>query len=209
MKDLGFPSTSKKVHATSNANIVNHIKYRRVRVKQGIRAIDGKQIAFVDGSTEEFDTLIAATGYLIDIDFMDKSVIDVKENGLELYMRIVPKTWRGLYFLAFFNSDTALNWICEGQIRWIREFETGRAALPSKAAMQAEIDQRRAMIKATFKDTPRHDIEVEHLPYFADLRRTMREAHKRAGTTPRDIGIAEINTLPHRRAGGPRVEAAE
>ncbi len=209
MAALGFPSTSKKVHATSNANIVNHIKYHRVTVKQGIRGIDGQRITFVDGRAEAFDTLIAATGYLIDIDFMDKSVIDVKENGLELYMRIVPKDWRGLYFLAFFNSDTALNWICEGQIRWIREFETGRAALPPKEEMQAEIDQRRAWVKTHFKDTPRHDIEVEHLPYFADLRRTMREAHKRAGTQPREIGVAEVNTLPLRRALGPRIEAAE
>lgn len=213
MQELGFPATSKRVHATSNANIVNHIKYRRVLVRQGIESIDGTRITFVDGHSAEFDTLIAATGYLIDLDFMDKRVVDITEdNGLDLYMRIVPPDWRGLYFLAFFNSDTALNWITEGQIRWLREFETGRAASPSKPDMKAEIETRKAWVRTHFKDTPRHAIEVEHLPYFADLKRTIREAHKRAGTPPSDVRIAEVNTLPHRKVTAThpsRAEAAE
>lgn len=200
MKDLGFPDTGKRVHATSNANIVNLIHYRRVQVMQGIERIEGKNITFVDGTTEEFDTLIAATGYLIDLDFLGKEVIEIKDNGLDLYMRMVPPQWRGLYFLAFFNSDTALNWICEGQIRWIREHETGRAALPTTAEMLQEIEDRKAWVRANFKDTPRHGIEVEHLPYFADLKKSITAAHRRAGTPPTDIGIgAKGRRLTHVR----------
>jgi len=198
MATLGFPSTSKRVHATSNANIVNHIKYNRVTVENGIERIDGKRVTFAGGRSEEFDTLIAATGYVIDLDFLDKRVVDERDNGLDLYMRIVPPDWRGLYFLAYFNSDTALNWICEGQVRWLREHEMGRAKLPTTADMRAEIAERKAWVRKHFKDTPRHSIEVEHLPYFADLKRTIKQAQKRAGREVRDVGIAAVNTLPHR-----------
>lgn len=200
MTALGFPRTSKRVHATSNANIVNHIKYKRVDVKQGIERVDGRTITFSDGSAEEFDTLIAATGYFIDLDFLEPGLVKGNDHELDLYMRIVPPGWSGLYFLAFFNSDTALNWICEGQTRWIREFELGRAKLPTPAEMLKEIDARKGWVRDHFKDTPRHGIEVEHLPYFADLKRTMREAHRRAGQPTTDIGIAEVNTMPHRVA---------
>ena len=196
MKELGFPDTSKRVHATSNANIVNHIKYHRVTVKQGIDRIDGRTITFSDGRSEEFDTLIAATGYLIDLDFLDPRILVPESNELDLYMRIVPPEWAGLYFLAFFNSDTALNWICEGQVRWIREFEMGRAKMAGKAEMLAEIAARKAWVHTHFKDTPRHGIEVEHLPYFADLKRTLREGQKRAGQPVRNVGIGAVNTLP-------------
>lgn len=196
MTELGFPTTSRKVHATSNANIVNHIHYRRVEVKQGITQIDGKMITFADGTKEEFDTLIGATGYLIDLDFIKPDVLPLKDNSLDLYMRIVPPDWRGLYFLAFFNSDTALNWICEGQTRWIREFELGRAVLPSREGMLAEIRERREKTLRDFKDTPRHTIEVEHLPYFADLRKTMKEAQYRANREPREIGIGATTKAP-------------
>jgi len=207
MKRLGFPETAKRVHATSNANIVNHIHYRRVTVKQGIERIEGKTLHFVDGTAEEFDTLIAATGYEIDLDFVSPEILEIKDNGLDLYMRIVPPDWRGLYFLAFFNSDTALNWICEGQTRWLREHEAGRAAFPDRAGMLDEIETRKAWVRTNFKDTPRHAIEVEHLPYFADLKRTMAQAQKRAGTPVRDIGIG---FKPRKGARQPaRAEAAE
>lgn len=202
MNDLGFPPASKRVHATSNANIVNHIKYRRVLVKQGIERIEGQRLHFTDGTSDEFDTLIAATGFKLDLDLLAPGIVDADPelNELDLYMRIVPPSRRGLYFAAFFNSDTALNWICEGQVRWLREIEMGRAALPSVADMKAEIAARKADVAAQFKDTPRHGIEVEHMPYFADLKRTLKEAQQRAGQPVRDPGIAALNTLPHRQA---------
>ena len=199
MAALGFPPAAKKVHATSNANIVNHIRYNRVVVKHGIERIDRQQLTFSDGTREEFDTLIAATGYLIDIDFMDRRVVAPSGNALDLYMRMVPPDWRGLYFLGFFNSDSALNWLAEGQSRWIREHELGRAKLPSLSDMRAEIDARAAWVQANYKDTPRHGIEVEHMPYFADLKRTLREAQRRVGVSPSNAGIGAVNALPPQR----------
>jgi dimethylaniline monooxygenase (N-oxide forming) len=189
MADLGFAPSTKKVHATSNANIVNHIRYHRVAVKQGITAVEGKTITFTDGSKEEFDTLIAATGFVLDLEFVKPEIVAIKDNSLDLYMRIVPPDWRGLYFLGFFNSDSALNWIVEGQIRWLREFELGRAQLPTKPEMLTEVATRRAAVHAAFKDSPRHGIEVEHMPYFADMRRSLKQAQAKAGRHPRDVGI--------------------
>jgi hypothetical protein len=78
---------------------------------------------------------------------------------------IIPK----LYFLGFFNSDTALNWISEGQVRWIREVELGRAVLPSSDEMLVEIEQRRRKVEQDFKGTVRHGIEGSRA--FALLRR--------------------------------------
>ena len=207
MSALGFPATAKKVHATSNANIVNHIRYKRVEVRQGIERIEGRRITFADGTSEEFDTLIAATGYLIDIDYMDQRVSAVKDNALDLYMRIVPPGWRGLYFLGFLNSDSALNWLAEGQSRWIREHELGRAKLPDEADMRAEIASRSAWVRANYKDTPRHGIEVEHMPYFADLQRTLKAAQRRAGVAPAGVGIGAVNALPPRLALTPQQPA--
>ena len=180
MTGLGFGTQQKKVHASSNANIINHIHYRRVLVKSGIDAIDGQTVTFADGSSDEFDTLIAATGYLIDLDFLSRDIVEVEDNSIELYMRIVPPNWRGLYFLAFFNSDTALNWICNEQAKWIAEFETGRAVLPSKSEMIEEIAQRQKWVQDNFENSPRHGIEVEHLPYFDELKESLKACRLRA-----------------------------
>lgn len=190
MSTLGFGPHSKKIHATSNANIVNHIQYRRVIVKQDVVEVSPGHLRFADGTEAEFDNLIAATGYEIELDFLKPEVIENNGSSLDLYMRIVPPAWKGLYFLAFFNSDTALNWICEHQAQWIRDHETGVAALPDAAGMGAEIAARKAWVADNFKDTPRHGIEVEHIPYFKDLRRSLGEAKKRAAIQPASDRVA-------------------
>jgi dimethylaniline monooxygenase (N-oxide forming) len=180
MTKLGFKPLDARAHVTSNATVVNHIAYRRIVVKQGIEKIDGKRIQFADGSAEEFDTLIAATGYRIDLPFISPDVAPVKDNSIELYQRIVPPGWPGLYFMGMFNTNTALNMIYEYQARWIREIELGNAALPSEREMRAAIEDRKRWVRATYKASPRHTIEEEVVPYRRDLRRSLRRMRKPA-----------------------------
>lgn len=180
MTKLGFKPLDKRAHVTSNATIVNHIAYRRVVVKQGIEKIEGRTIHFVDGTAEAFDTLIAATGYLIDLPFIPPEVVPIRDNSIDLYQRIVPPGWPGLYFMGMFNTNTALNMIFEYQARWIREIELGNAALPSESEMRAAIEARKRWVHETYKASPRHTIEEEIVPYRKDLRRSLRRMHKLA-----------------------------
>ena len=46
MSKLGFGPHQKKIHAASNANIVNHIQYRRVIIKQGIDRVEEGRLTF-------------------------------------------------------------------------------------------------------------------------------------------------------------------
>jgi cation diffusion facilitator CzcD-associated flavoprotein CzcO len=123
---LGFkPMKGERAHITSNGTLINDVAYNRIIVKQGIERIEGKTIQFVDGTAEEFDVLIAATGYLIDLPYISRDIVPLEDNKLELYKRIVVPGWPGLYFPGFFNLDTALNMVYEHQMRWVREIELG------------------------------------------------------------------------------------
>jgi thioredoxin reductase len=172
---LGFQHPSALTHVTSNATVVTDIAYRRIEVKQGIEAIDGNVIRFVDGSAEPFDVLIAATGYAIDLDFIPQNVVEVTDNRLELYMRIVPPEWPGLYFMGFFNTDTALNMVFEHQARWVRELLLDNARLPDAATMRAAIAERAAWYAGQYKQSIRHSVEEEHVRYLTDLGTTLRQ----------------------------------
>ena len=173
MRKLGFKDVGEATHVTSNATVVTDITYRRIDVKQGIERIDGKTIHFSDGTAAEFDVLIAATGYEIDLDFMPKEVLTVEDNKLDLYMRMVPPGLPGLYFMGFFNTDTALNMVFEHQARWLREVLLGNATLPPDAAMRQAAADRAAWYASRYKHTPRHTIEEEHVRYLGDLKRTL------------------------------------
>jgi cation diffusion facilitator CzcD-associated flavoprotein CzcO len=172
---LGFRRPDALTHVTSNATVVTDITYRRIEVKQGISGIDGRTIRFADGTSGEFDVLIAATGYLIDLDFIPPEVLRFADNRLELYMRIVPPGWPGLYFMGFFNTDTALNMVFEHQARWVRELLLENARLPDADTMRRAIAERAAWYAGQYKESIRHSIEEEHVRYLGDLKATMKE----------------------------------
>lgn len=183
MAKLGLKRPTALTHVTSNATVVADIAYRRIAVKQGIESIDGNRLRFVDGTEEEFDVLIAATGYRIDLDFIPKEVLAVEKNRLDLYMRMVPPDWPGLFFMGFFNTDTALNMVFEHQARWVRELLLDNARLPDAATMRHAIADRSAWYAGQYKASIRHSIEEEHVRYLSDLKatlRTMKRAHAHA-----------------------------
>ena len=185
MTDLGFKPLTKRTHPTSNATIVQHIAYNRVIVKTGIAAVDGRTIKFDDGTANEFDTLIAATGYTVDLPFVSPDVVPVNNNRVDLYKRIAPPDWPGLYFVGMFNTTTALNQVFEWQARWIVELESGRAILPSREEMVADIEAKQRWIASAYQNaSPRHAIEEEHLPYGQELKRALRRMRLLASRQP-------------------------
>jgi cation diffusion facilitator CzcD-associated flavoprotein CzcO len=177
---LGFRPMNVRTHATSNGTIITDVAYNRVEIKHEIDRIDGRTIYFNDGSHGEFDVLIGATGYLIDLPFISRDVVSLESNRLDLYKRIVPPGWPGLYFMGFFNTDTALNMVFEHQARWIVELELGRAMLPTTSEMQRDIERKADWVRRTYKQTDRHTIEEEHVPYLKELKRSLRMMRKRA-----------------------------
>jgi len=181
---LGFQRPTALTHVTSNATVVTDIAYRRIEVKQGIASVEGRTIRFVDGSAEEFDVLIAATGYAIDLDFIPERVLRVVDNRLDLYMRIVPPDWPGLYFMGFFNTDTALNMVFEHQARWVRELLLDNARLPEPETMRAAIAARTAWYASQYKQSIRHSVEEEHIRYLTDLKTTLKQMVRSRAAEP-------------------------
>ncbi len=176
---LGFrPPSAERLHVTSNGTIVNDIAYRRVELKQDIQRIEGKVIHFNDGASDVFDTIIAATGYKCDLSFLADGLVtgNPDENKLDLYKRIVPPEWPGLYMIGFFNTDTALNMVFEHQARWVRDIIAGKVQLPPPDVMRQNVEAKAEWVHTHFKQTPRHGIEEEHVPYLAEL--------KKAGAPP-------------------------
>jgi cation diffusion facilitator CzcD-associated flavoprotein CzcO len=192
MTELGFKPLTKRTHPTSNATIVQHIAYDRVVIKTGISGIEGRVIRFDDGTEAEFDTLIAATGYKIDLPFIPPEIVPVTGNRIELYKRMVPPNWPGLYFVGMFNTTTALNQVFEWQAQWIAEILLGNAAPPSPAEMMADIEAKQHWIAGSYQNaSPRHTIEEEHLPYRRELRQAMKRMRSLAARAPTHAYPAE------------------
>ena len=76
MTCLGFKPLRQRVHATISSTIVQDILFGRdCAVKQGIRSIEGSAITFVNGSQEDFDCIIAATGFVTEFPFLPRNLL--------------------------------------------------------------------------------------------------------------------------------------
>ena len=171
MTDLGFKPLTMRAHPTTSAVLVQHVAYKRVLVKQGIDRIEGRRIFFSDGSSDEFDTLIAANGYRIDLPFISPDIVPVKDNSVDLYKRICPPGHEGLYFMGMINTTTALNLTFEYQARWICAVENGKLKLPTPEKMRQAIEAKKQWIRKYYKESLRHTIEEEHIFYLDELKR--------------------------------------
>jgi dimethylaniline monooxygenase (N-oxide forming) len=185
MENYGFKPVTKATHGTTSATVITDITYSRIKVKQGIERIEGKKIHFVDGTSDEFDTLIACTGYLVDFPYLSPEILPVGNNNeVDLYKKMAVPGWPGLWFIGMTNTTTALNHIFDNQAKWMREFILDRAVLPSVAEMHADIEEKRQYIAAKYTNSSRHALEEEHGPYFAELKASVRAAKKRAARQP-------------------------
>ena len=69
-----------EAHPTACTLYLDHIVHGRIVAKPGIERLDGKTVHFVDGSREEIDLIVYATGFRPSFPFMDPSFI-LDEDG--------------------------------------------------------------------------------------------------------------------------------
>lgn len=171
---LGFAPPPKRTHPTSSEAIVAHIEFNRVAVKPGITSIDGKTLTFADGSQEDVDVLIGATGYKVHLPFLSPEIVPVEGNHVDLYKRIFVPGRPGLYFIGMLNPLTSLNAIFEKQAQVVAKCIDGSITLPDERTMRADIERRKALAAAIFTDSPRHELEEPDTGYVQELRELAR-----------------------------------
>ena len=179
---LGFRPLTHRVHATISSTIVQDILFRRVNVKNGIEAIDGTTIRFADGTSGTFDALIAATGFVTEFPFLPDGLSRPESNRLDLYNRIVPPGFPGLFFVGMINIDTPVNFACERQARWVAAMLAQDGVLPPEREMRAAILERSAWIARHYGPSQRHALQEESKLYYRDLDLSLKQALSRAST---------------------------
>lgn len=180
MEQYGIKLPDRKTHPISNQFFLSHVKYQRIQIKPGLAAIEGRRITFTDQTSEEFDCLVAATGYTVGFPFFKPGLLEFEDTRLPLFKRVVPVGHPGLYFIGYFNIDSGLNPVFERQAQWVADIEAGRCELPGDEDMRADIERRRQQLADNYLDRPRLNLEEEFMPYMAalDTERRRRPRHR-------------------------------
>lgn len=169
LRRLGIARPTGKTHPTLAESIIADIEYNRVAVKPGIEKIEGKKLTFADGTSEEFDVLVGATGYKVYLPFVDESIVPINGNHVDLFKRIFVPDWGGLYFVGMLNPLSTLNRIFEEQAELLVEVVAGKVPLPSSREMWADIDAKNQLSAKIYTDSPRHEMEEPDFLYVEEL----------------------------------------
>jgi dimethylaniline monooxygenase (N-oxide forming) len=170
MEQWGMVTPTTRTHPSTNATFMAHVMYRRIIVKPGVERAIGRKVEFADGSSEEFDTIIAATGYEIDLPFLSERYTPVVERRIETYKRVVHPSWPGLYFIGFFNVAGGSNIsMMDVQSAWMTALITGKLDTPSETEMRHDIRAEQEWSARRYPDRPRYGLELDPVRYRAKV----------------------------------------
>lgn len=114
----------------------------RIISKPWIHSIAGQRVTFEDGSSEEVDAILLATGFRLHLPFLSPAIRDLvgaEGPALRLYHHTFHPQLPGLAFLGIFHQGGP-NWPpLELQGRWISYVWSGACPAPDPAAMAKEV----------------------------------------------------------------------
>jgi hypothetical protein len=140
----------------------------------------GDRVLFEDGSIEEVDAIVYATGYKITFPFFDEDFLSAPDNRFPLYKRIFRVGIDDLAFVGFAQAIPTLFPFVELQSKLVARYVGGDYALPSEAEMEAAIRRDHEVQNAHFADRPRHTMQIDLYRYEHDLKKEIPAGQERA-----------------------------
>lgn len=107
-------------HPMINDDLPNRIISGGVKIKADVRKFTESAVEFVDGTKEDnIDAVFLATGYVLGFPCIDKSVIDIQENKVDLFKFMFPPDLekQTLCVIGCFQAGGALMPLSEMQSR--------------------------------------------------------------------------------------------
>ncbi len=177
-EDFGVPKPKRPLlseHPTLSQDLLNLSGRGLVKFKPNIKEFKGKTVVFEDGTEQDFDMIVYATGYKVTFPFLKDQSFNVSEtNDFRLYKKVVHPDFQGLFFLALIQPLGAIMPLAEVQSQWIAKILKGESKLPNKDEMLKSIQEDKQAMAKRYKESPRHTLQVDFHPYKESIEREMR-----------------------------------
>ena len=174
-----------QAHATVSDTILTRLAHGAVVAKPNLARFEGSTAVFDDGTREDVDVVVYATGYRISFPFFDEDLVSAPDNRINLYERVFHPTVPDLAFIGLIQPLGAIMPLAEEQGRLVADQISGRYALPPLADMQASIASAQEAIDRRYVGRKRHTIQVDFEVYLHELRQERKRGAARAAAPAR------------------------
>jgi dimethylaniline monooxygenase (N-oxide forming) len=140
--DFGAPAPDEDIlvagHSLSQ-DYLSQVKEGAIVCRPAISTVDARRVTFTDGSTEDLDAVVCATGYTLDIPYLAASVRSIVGPHLALHHRTLHPDLPGLGFVGQFATQGPFFPLLELQARWIAGVWSGAMPAPEVSAMRSSV----------------------------------------------------------------------
>ena len=183
MEDYGLPKPDHEPldgHPSVSGEFLTRVGCGDIKPKPGIQSLDGDSVVFTDGTREQVDAIVWATGYNVTFPFLKQKELMPQENTFPLYKRMVKPGFETLFFLGLAQPLPTLVNFAEQQSKLVAAALTGEYAFPDAAEMDRVTEADEQLHLGHFYDSPRHRMQVDFGVYVADLLKEIKRGEKRA-----------------------------
>ena len=158
-------------HGFVNDDFPNRILSGLIKIRPDIDRFDEDSVTFLDGTRESIDAVILATGYKFGFPFIDKSVLPVENNRVDLYKMIFPLKLEKptLAIIGCIQPHGSVIAITEIQARWAIQVVQGKMKLPSPEEQVEEVRNRQQRMAQRYVSSQRHTIQVDGTQYMDEI----------------------------------------
>lgn len=182
MEDYGLPRPDHEpleAHPSVSGEFLTRVGCGDIVPKGALERLDGDAVVFADGSREDIDAIVWATGYKVSFPFFDDPQLTPEENRLALFKRMIRPGYRNLYFLGLAQPLPTLVNFAEQQSKLVAAHLCGEYALPGDSELEGIIAADEKKHLSHFYDAPRHTMQVDFNDYVTDLMREIKQGTKR------------------------------
>lgn len=146
-----------ETHPAVNSMLMHHLQHGDITAKPGIARAEGSTVYFTDGTSDDFDLVLMATGYLHKVPVAQKYFGD--EQHPDLYLSSFSREHRGLFGVGFIETNSGAYQLFDTQAQLIAGYvHDSRHGLPNAERFTQMIRNDRPDLTGGLKfvDSPRH-----------------------------------------------------
>ena len=179
-EDYGLPAADHRLfetHPIVNSQMLYYVGHGKIRPKPDVAMLEGATVRFVDGSTEDVDVIIYATGFRITFPFIEKEHLNWHDGAPRLHLNIFHPTHERLFVAGLIQPDSGQWGLVDYQARLIARYLRALETAPERAARFRKRLARQCDLASGIRyvRSSRHLLEVEHYSYRNRLRKLIAE----------------------------------